>query len=138
MRRDQRGQVTLFMLGMVPVILFFIGLALDLWRAVGADRAVATAVDAAAAAGASALDEAAFRADETIRLDPGRARALAEDALARQPEAPTLTGVSIVVTDETVTVEARMNVNLTLVRVLSPEESIEVHATSTARPRRSP
>ncbi|MGH9030897.1 MAG: pilus assembly protein TadG-related protein, partial [Acidimicrobiia bacterium] len=49
--------MTVWMLGLCLMLLLLGGISLDLWRAFSERRALASAADAAAIAGASALDE---------------------------------------------------------------------------------
>ncbi len=70
-QRDERGTVTLWVLGLCICVLFLAGLSLDLWRAVAVRRELSAMADAAATAGANGLDEPALRAG-TLRLDPTR------------------------------------------------------------------
>ena len=127
----ERGSVTLWLLGWCVAVIFLGGLSLDLWRAFAERRALAGAVDAAAVAGASALDEAAFRADGTVRLNPPAAEAAARAAMRARTDLPALTGFAAEATTEAVRVSADGTVDLTLLRVLSPDTGplrLRVHA----------
>lgn len=133
----ERGVSMVFwLLSMCMVVLMLAGICIDMWRLVAAERALATAVDAAAAAGANGLDEDAYRADGTVQLDPARAEALAADALNAQPEAATITAADISATTERVTVLAETTVGLTLTRLFLSDDLV-VHAAAAARPERS-
>ncbi len=81
-RRDD-GMITLWVMGGVLMLLFVGAITISLWSAFTVRRSYTAAADAAAQAGASALDVDAFRADGTRQLDPDRARQLAEDAIAQ-------------------------------------------------------
>lgn len=131
---DERGSIVLYMLGIVMVVIFLTGLTIDIWRAVAAERALATAVDAAAAAGANGIDEAAYRASGTVQLDPGQAESLAGDTLARQPPYGDMDAVTITATTERVTVTAEMPVPLTLARIFINFD-LRVSASADAQPR---
>lgn len=131
---DERGSIVIYMLGIVMVVIFLTGLSIDIWRAVAAERALATAVDAAAAAGANGIDEAAYRASGTVQLDPGQAENLAGDALARQPPYGDMDAVTITATTERVTVTAEMPVPLTLARIFINYD-LRVSASADAQPR---
>lgn len=134
----ERGTVMPWMLASALFVLAFVGMSLDLARIVAADRQTSTAVDAAAAAGASGIDEAAYRADGTVRLDPPRARALVLDNLAANPDAARLEDIDIVVTADTVTVSATEPVVMSPpMRLLSALELHRVQAMSNATVRRS-
>ena len=70
----QRGQVTLLGLGLVVVVVFVGGMALDLARAFSERRALAEMADAAAAAGANGIDVVSYRQSGELSLDPALAR----------------------------------------------------------------
>jgi Flp pilus assembly protein TadG len=137
--RTERGTMLPWMMACTMFVLLFVGMSLDLWRIVAADRQTSTAVDAAAAAGASGLDEAAYRADGTVRLDPVRAQDLALENLDANPDAARLVNVNVVVNGDSVTVTAEEPVTWSPpMRVLSAQDAHVVQAMSTATVRRSP
>lgn len=136
--RDERGQVLPWMLACTFFVLFFVGMSIDLWRIVAADRQTSTPVDAAAAAGASGIDEGLYRSTGTVALDPGRARDLAMNNLASDPDAVGLTNIDVQVGVDTVRVTADRSVNLSIMRLVSAQTTERVHAVSTATARRSP
>jgi Flp pilus assembly protein TadG len=141
MRRgsDERGVVTLWVLCLSLMMLFVGGIALDLWRAFSERRALAGVVDAAAVAGASGLDTAAFRSTGEVRLDPATSEALAWDTLEDQEDTRSLEDASVEATARDVTVTATGMVDFTLLRIfLSNEEPFRVTVRATAEPRRSP
>lgn len=141
MRRgnDERGTVTLWVLGLSLMMLFVGGIALDLWRAFSERRALAGVVDAAAVAGASGIDTHAFRATGEVRLDPPMSEALAWETLEDQQDTRALEGVAVEATTQDVTVTATGTVDFTLLRIfLSDEEPFRVTVRATAEPRRSP
>lgn len=75
MMRDQRGQVTVLILGLALVVFAISGLAIDGTRAFLFRRTLQSSADAASLAAASELDESAFY------ISGGRKRTLdAEDA----------------------------------------------------------
>ncbi|WP_419995054.1 TadE/TadG family type IV pilus assembly protein [Streptomyces boninensis] len=97
--RDDRGQVTPFTVVIALAVLMFGGLALDGGLALAAKiRAIGEAQEAARA-GAQALDLAAYRKDQSVRLLPAQARARAQAHLKATGDAGTVT-----VTGETVDV----------------------------------
>ena len=63
------------------------GISLDLWRGFSARRSLATAADAAALAGASAVDEEAYRRSGVVQLDPALAESRGERTSSRQLDA---------------------------------------------------
>ena len=137
-RRDERGFISIWMLGLGIVVLFLGGLSLDLWRAYSVRRTVAQMVDAAADAGASGLDESSFRqAGQPVRLDPVRAQALARDALAADPASGGLESAEVSAVPQRVTVRASALVHLSLLRVLLADRPLRVVVTGHGEPRAS-
>lgn len=137
---SQGGFVTVWVLGLTMMMLAIAGVTIDFWRAVATQRSVSSAVDSAAIAGSSGIDEAAYRSSggTVVQLDPDRARTLARNSLASQPEAARLVDLVIDVTPTRVTVTAGREVEFTLVRVLSLGQSPAVlHATSRVDARRT-
>lgn len=134
-RRDERGTLTLYVLGLCVAVLFLGGLSLDLWRVIAVRRDLATMADAAAAAGADGLDEDALRTG-VIRLDAERARRLARDNLAAQSDAGIVEGATIDVRDASMSVTLQSEVRFTLLRVFLGADAFQVDVTSDAEPRR--
>jgi uncharacterized membrane protein len=91
----ERGTVTLWILGLACCTLPLGGLGVDLGRAVSARRALAATADAAALAGAGALDEARYRASGAVALDPGAAAARARESAAAQDDRAGLRTVTV-------------------------------------------
>jgi Flp pilus assembly protein TadG len=116
-------------------LLMWAGLVIDLSRMVAAERGLATATDAAAAAGANGLDEGWYRSTSEVRLDPGRARALASDTMNAQPEATDVSDFSVTVASDAVTVRSAMPVRLSLLGLVVTHP-LTVRASSTAGPRK--
>ena len=82
--RDDRGQVTVFIVGMAMVVLSVVGLAADGTRAFMYRRSLQSAADAAALAGAGELDRERYYASRgrSVRLDEGSAERVATRWLA--------------------------------------------------------
>ena len=139
-RADARegGFVTIWILGLCVMLLFLGGMSLDLWRAFSERRAIAELADAAATAGASGIDEQAYRANGQIALDPARAEQLARDNLATQTDTRSFTGAEVQATTRQVTVRAHGLVHFTLLRVFMADRPFEVRVTAVAEPRASP
>jgi Flp pilus assembly protein TadG len=132
----ERGSITIWVLGLVLLVLALGGLSIDLWRGVVARKAVAAVADASAVAGASGIDEMAWRAGE-LALDPARARALAERVIAAEPDAVSLRW-RIDVTPDDITVTIERDVDLTLLRIMDPSgDPLVVRVSATARPEAS-
>ena len=65
----ERGTVTLWLLGLVLMLLPLGGLGVDLGRSFSSRRALSAAADAAALAGTGALDVSVYRASGAVVLD---------------------------------------------------------------------
>lgn len=136
--RDERGAVTLWVLGLCMMMLFVGGIALDLWRGFSERRALAGMVDAAAVAGANGIDVDYFRETSELRLDPALAEELAIENLAAQTDNHALDNVSVSATTTEITVRATGTVDFTLLRVFMDDDPFTVTVSATADPRRSP
>jgi Flp pilus assembly protein TadG len=135
---QDRGSITLWLLGLSIAVLFLGGLSLDLWRAFNERRLVAGIVDAAAIAGASGIDEPLLRATGEVRLDPAAAEGRALANLASH-SATVDAAVTVAADGSAITVTGSREVPLTLLGVLLPDQgplTFEVSATS--RPQRGP
>jgi len=138
-RVDERGSITLWVLGLCMMMVFVGGISLDLWRAFSERRALAGVVDAAAVAGSNGIDVGYFRETSEVRLDPPRAEQLAADNLAAQSDTRALVAADAVATRDDVTVTATGRVDFTLLRIfMAGEEPFTVTVRATADPRRSP
>lgn len=134
----ERASVTVWLLGVAVMVLFLAGFAVDLWQATAQRRALAGVADAAATAGAAALDQEAFRASGEVRLRPGEARRRAAAIVAARANADQLsvTAVSIDATADGITVSVAGEIDVTLLRVLRPGAGPwPVEVRSTAQPR---
>jgi len=134
---DERGAVTLWILGLCVTVLFLGGLSLDLWRSFSTRRALAEAADAAAVAGANGIDEGALRNGELV-LDPREAEQLAWESLASQGLPDDVTGADVLVEPDGVVVSLAGNVDLTLLKIFLGDRDLDVAVTARADPRRSP
>lgn len=83
----ERGSVTMWMLGLAFALLTLGVLSVDLWMLIGERRELASVADAAAVAAASAVDEAAWRSGDGLRLVPTEAEARAWEILGSRVEA---------------------------------------------------
>jgi uncharacterized membrane protein len=79
--RNERGTVTAFVVIMTLALVVMAGLVVDGGYTLAARRRAFNEADAAARAGAQALDEAALRSTGVVRLRPDLARTLAEEHL---------------------------------------------------------
>jgi Flp pilus assembly protein TadG len=137
MKRDQRGMITLWVLGLTVAVFFLGGIGIDFWRAIAVRREVATMADSAATAGANGLDESALRGG-SVALDDGRARELVASELALDPDASRLTGEEVEVNGAQVTVTLREPVNFSLLGLFMHGGKFVVQATATATPQEVP
>jgi Flp pilus assembly protein TadG len=132
----EEGTVVLWLLGLCMVLLLLGGLSLDLWRVLGERRALAGLADSAAIAGATAIDEGAFRTSGAVRLDTDLARRRALESIAAQVRPATLTGADAVATADAVTVVVEGRVPLTLLRLVAPQGGIDVSVRAVSGPHR--
>jgi Flp pilus assembly protein TadG len=132
----QRGTITLWILGLCLMLFLLGGISLDLWRSFSERRALAATADAAALAGASAIDENRYRQSGDVVLVPSEAEARARASVVDQLDKEALRDVEVHATTEVVTVVARGRVGLTLLNLLHTAD-VDIVVTATATPRRS-
>jgi uncharacterized membrane protein len=111
--RDERGTVSAFVVSFTIALLAVAGLVVDGGYTLATRRQAFNEANAAARAGAQAIDEVALRADGTVRLVEVRARTLALDHLS----AAGLDGTVNVVGD-TVTVHVTTTQDLALLGII--------------------
>lgn len=136
-RAGESGSVTLWMLGLALILLALGGLSLDLWRVFLERRELAGVVDAAAIAGASAIDEAAFRSGGEVRVDAAKAARTA-CAYLRTHSDPPASCAGIHVSQGGIEVTASRQVELTLLNLLLPRverEPLSIRASARVEPR---
>ena len=129
---DERGSVTLWILGLCMVVLAVGGISLDLWRAFSGFRELATVADAAAIAGASGVDTDQFRLDGTVQLDPAQAASLAVTVLGE--EGIDSSNYLVSPSPAAITVEVSGDIPFILLRLLVPDEGIRLTAAATSVP----
>jgi Flp pilus assembly protein TadG len=134
---EERGTVTLWVLGLCVSLLFVGGLGLDLWRAVAERRQLSAMADSAATAAANGVDVEALRAG-TLRLDSERVRQIARATLARDAEAGALDAVDVGVDGNRVTVVLRDHVNFSLLGIFMGGRHFDVQVRATASPEERP
>jgi Flp pilus assembly protein TadG len=135
--RRESGTITLWLLGVCLMLLAVGGISVDLWRGFSSRRSLSNAADAAALAGASAIDEEAYRQRGVVELDPLTAESRARAHLARQLDAGALRAVEVDADRTAVTVTVRGELAFTLLAVLDPDGVLPVRVTATATPRRA-
>ncbi len=136
---EEDGAFTVWVAGLVLVVLAVGGLSVDLWHVFAERRAVAGVAESVITAAASGLDEGALRSGAPPRLDPVRARGLAEANLAAQSRQPEV-DLTVAPDGSAVTVIARSQVELTLLRLLVGDaEPLEIRVQAVSEPlRRGP
>lgn len=138
MTDGERGSITLWMLGLVLVILLVGGIGVDLWRGLAAHRRVAAVVDAAAVAAGSGIDEELWRRAGELALDPDAVEARVAAAVAAQPDSSEVAVTVEVAPDGAgATVTGAAFVDLTLLRLVSTEV-VRAEAVAVASPVLSP
>jgi hypothetical protein len=111
------------------------GIAIDLWRVLGARRELVAAADAAALGGADALDMVHLRATGDVRLDPADAERRALELVDDQGPGLGLVEPPRVVADsQEVTVRLEGGVELGLIRMVLGPDVIEIVVEASARP----
>src|SRR3989442_686884 len=106
-RHRESGTVTLWLLGVCMLLFALGGISADLWRGFSSRRSLSNAADAAALAGASAIDEDAYRERGVVELDPALAASRARAHVARQLDVGALRGVEVRADRTAVTVAVR-------------------------------
>ncbi len=132
---NERGSITLWVLGLAIAVLFLGGISVDLWRVMSDRRELAAVADSSAAAAASAVDVDLWRADGEIVLEPDRAAYLADRVVAQHGVAGELSSpIEVRVAGDTVQVALERTTDLTLLRLLAVgEDPLVVRVVSTAR-----
>jgi Flp pilus assembly protein TadG len=126
--RDDDGQITGFVVVLVIGILALTGLTLDGGLALGAKVRATGQAEAAARAGAQAIDLTTYRTTGTLRLIPTQAIKDAQAFLAAEGATGT-----VAVTEDTVTVTVT-TIQPTQLLGLINIESLSLHAQGSARP----
>ncbi len=132
------GQVTIFGIGLVMMILVVGGIGLDLWRVVAQHRALAGVADAAAAAGANGIDAESYRRSGEVVLDAERARSLVQWSLATQDRPSSFVDASVErVEPGRITVAVKGRVDFSLLSLVAPGDGIDLEVMASASPRSS-
>jgi Flp pilus assembly protein TadG len=136
--RRESGTITMWMLGLCVMLFLLGGVGLDLWRAFSERRSLAATADAAAVAGASALDQAAYRSSGAVRLVPADAERRARASLAEQLDRRALRDARVIATDSEVNVAVGGEVDFSLLQIVAPGDEFAITVRATARPQASP
>lgn len=133
--RSERGAATLWLLVLALMVLTLGGLSIDLWQVVSQRRALVGVADAAAYAGASGLDTDAFRERGAVRLDPARARAMADRSVRHQADVRSLVDWQVAADGGHITVAVDGELDTFLLRLVDPRlDHLDVTVTATAEP----
>ena len=136
---EERGSMTIWMLGLSVLLLLFGGLAIDFWRALAMQRELSAVADSAAIAAASGIDEVRYRETGEVILDPNRARALGVASITGQDVDPVSFEVATDGAGLSVSVVVVDVVELGLLGLLVDQtEPLTVRAEATASPRLLP
>lgn len=132
---QQGGEATvIWCVGLAVLLLPLGGVSVDLWHGISAERTLQDAARAAAAAGASGIDESQYRSSGSIALEPDQVRDLVAANLQRQTNLPSGTRMTELNVDgPEVTVQLRDSLPLTLLRILVSGRDLQLTATATAR-----
>jgi len=133
----EAGSVTLWVLGLCLVLFVLGSIVFDLYRAFSERQEVAGWADAAAVAGATAVDGERFRATGEARLLPGVAEARALEYLDHQDGYDPVEVVTLVSATETeVTVYLEREVEFALLNgLLAGEDPVLVQVSGYSTPR---
>ena len=131
--RSERGSMTLWAMGM-SMLLFAVGfLALDLWSGFAARQEAAAIADSAAIAGATALDESAWRAGSMV-LDPAMAQSRATGAALAHPAWDASMAVSAAATTGGITVSISRSIPFRFISGLVPDRTADITVSAYAEP----
>lgn len=126
----------MWLLGWCVCLLFLGGLSVDMWRVANLRRDLAGIADAAAIAGASALDEAAFRSSHVVLLDPARARTVVVGYLAEH--LPPSAFRQVETSPDRVEVQVEDTIALSLLGILLSDQDLRIAVSASVHPQRQP
>lgn len=130
---NERGSITVWALGM-SLLLFAVGfLSLDLWSGFTARSQAAAIADSAAIAGASALDETAWRSG-VLSLDPALAEARSTQAAVSHLAWNNDMTVAVAATAVGVTVSVTRAIPFRFVAGFVPDQAAIITVTGYAEP----
>lgn len=136
--RTEQGFFTIWTLGLCVMLLGIGGIGLDLWRGLTDRRELASITDAAAIVGASQIDVEAFKEDsDNPQLDAAKAQQAANTYLTQEAAKAGIEfdGAPIVnVQGNTVNIQASTDVQLTLMKLFAPGESLKLTTRSSSSP----
>ena len=131
--KGDRGSMTVWAMGL-SLLLFAVGfLALDLWSGFAARNQAAAIADSAAIAGATAVDEGAWRAGE-LALDTPVAEERAVGAAITHPAWDASMAVSTAASPEGVTVSISRSIPFRFISGLVPDRVAQITVSAYAEP----
>jgi len=139
-RADERGDaMVLWCLLLALMLLPLGGLSVDLWHGIAVQRALQSAAEDAATAGASGISVSQYRDNGCLVLDPGVAVPLAQANLSSQTDLGALAGADISVAPggQSISVTLREDVHLTLLSLVEGDKPLVVTASATSAPKGS-
>jgi len=128
-----RGAVVLWSLGLLLMLLFAGGLALDLWRVLSRHGTLSGIAYKSAVAGAAQVIESDLYQNRLV-LDPDLAEVAALRFAEDQPDWNASMNLSPVASESEIVVEITETVPLTLMRMFAPGGGITVTVTARASP----
>ncbi len=130
---SEQGSMTLWAMGM-SLLLFAVGfLALDLWSGFAARQEAAAIADSAAIAGATAIDQTAWRTG-TLALEPATAEDRAIRAALDHPAWDASMDVSAAATTGGVTVSVSRSIPFRFIAGMVPNRVADVTVSAYAEP----
>ncbi len=132
MARNERGFITLWVLGLCAAILFLGGLSVDFWRAIAVRRELSAMADAAAAAGRAVSTRKRCGAASCVSIRFGRVRSRS-DSLARNARTPLLEAARVDIAGDQVVVTVRDDVPFSLLGIFMGGDTFIVQGHAAAR-----
>ena len=136
--REDRGSVTFWVLGLTISIVAFGGVALDFWRALAVQRAVAAIADAGVAAAASGIDEIHYRTTGEVKLDEDRAVLLGTASVESQETVVSSVLFDVAPNGARVDIVVVAEIDSGFVAFFAEDGRLEIRATASAEPRLIP
>jgi len=129
----ERGAVVLWSLGLLLMLLFAGGLALDLWRVLSRHGTLSGIAYKSAVAGAAQVVESDLYQNSVV-LDPDLAEEVARRFAKDQPDWDDSMNLTSAASVSEIVVEITETVPLTLIRMFAPAGGITVTVTARASP----
>ncbi len=120
-RKNERGSLALFGVLMAVVFLTVGGISIELWNVLSQRRQLSAVADAAASAGASAVDPDAYRANGELIVIPELGRDRAAAAIAASNLEVSGANFQLQVTADLVSVQASGEVDLIILGIIGAE-----------------